>query len=67
MRFMHQVGVDVRRADGLFDVLDYDESGVLDFKEFVETDAETTRMCDALRKEVNEFSLAFPMPGHEDY
>merc|ERR1712012_246592 len=35
MRFMHQVGVDVRRADGLFDILDYDESGVLDFKEFV--------------------------------
>ena len=38
-----------------------------DFKEFVDSDAETARMCDALRKEVNEFSLAFPMPGHDDY
>jgi len=38
-----------------------------DFKEFIDSDAETARMCDALRKEVNEFSLAFPMPGHDDY
>ena len=38
-----------------------------DFKEYIESDAETQRMCDALRKEVNEFSLAFPMPGHDDY
>ena len=38
-----------------------------DFKEYIESDAETGRMCAALRKEVNEFSLAFPMPGHDDY
>merc|ERR1712117_791556 len=38
-----------------------------DFKEFVDSDAETVKMCNALRKEVNEFSLAFAMPGHEDY
>ena len=38
-----------------------------DFKEFVESDAETARKCDALRQRVNEFALAFPMPGHDDY
>merc|ERR1719382_2405358 len=36
MRFLHEVGIDVHRADGLFDILDYDESGVLDAQEFVE-------------------------------
>ena len=38
-----------------------------DFKEFVDCDAETARKCDALRQRVNEFALAFPMPGHDDY
>mmetsp|Transcript_65236 Transcript_65236/g.147160 ORF Transcript_65236/g.147160 Transcript_65236/m.147160 type:complete len:508 (-) Transcript_65236:87-1610(-) len=36
MRFLHEVGVEVRRADSLFDILDYDESGVLDLQEFVD-------------------------------
>jgi voltage-gated sodium channel len=30
------VGIDVRQAETLFDILDYDGSGVLDFNEFVE-------------------------------
>lgn len=33
---LHEVGIDVRRAENLFDVLDLDESGVLDVREFVE-------------------------------
>lgn len=33
---LHEVGIDVRRAENLFDVLDLDESGLLDVREFVE-------------------------------
>lgn len=36
MRFLHEVGVDVQRADSLFDVLDYDDSGKLSANEFVD-------------------------------
>mmetsp|Transcript_36859 Transcript_36859/g.80840 ORF Transcript_36859/g.80840 Transcript_36859/m.80840 type:complete len:490 (-) Transcript_36859:121-1590(-) len=35
-RWLAQLGIDVRQAQQLFDVLDYDTSGVLDFEEFVE-------------------------------
>jgi len=33
---LHKVNVDVRQAENLFDILDYDESGSLDSAEFVE-------------------------------
>jgi len=36
MRYLHDVGIDVRQAENLFDILDYDESGNLDAHEFVE-------------------------------
>lgn len=36
MRFLHEVGVDIHKAESLFDVLDYDESGRLDETEFVQ-------------------------------
>ncbi len=38
-----------------------------DFKEFVDSDADINQRCDELRKEVNEFALSFPMPGHDDH
>merc|ERR1711920_850259 len=33
---LHEVNIDVRQAEGLFDILDYDESGSLDAAEFIE-------------------------------
>merc|ERR1711959_311465 len=33
-KWLVAVGIDVRQASGLFDILDYDSSGVLDFEEF---------------------------------
>merc|ERR1712217_66245 len=33
---LHEVNVDVRQAEDLFDILDYDESGTLDASEFIE-------------------------------
>merc|ERR1719399_1258807 len=33
---LHEVGIDVRQAENLFDILDYDESGVLESSEFIE-------------------------------
>lgn len=34
MRYLQQIGIDVRQAENLFDILDYDESGSLDAQEF---------------------------------
>lgn len=34
-RCLHQIGIDVRQAEHLFTLLDYDESGALDVDEFV--------------------------------
>jgi len=36
MRSLHQIDVDVRQAENLFDILDYDDSGSLDASEFIE-------------------------------
>merc|ERR1719401_1343312 len=36
LRHLHEIDVDVRQAENLFDILDYDESGCLDLCEFVE-------------------------------
>ncbi|CAJ1426214.1 unnamed protein product [Effrenium voratum] len=36
MQLMHEVQIDVRQAEALFDVLDYNNSGSLDSEEFVE-------------------------------
>lgn len=36
MKLLHEVGIDMRGAEGLFDILDYDESGNLDVTEFIE-------------------------------
>lgn len=35
---MGQVQIDVRQAEALFDVLDYNNSGTLDSEEFLEAD-----------------------------
>merc|ERR1712100_131779 len=35
-RHLQEVGIDVRQAENLFDILDYDESGNLDAQEFIE-------------------------------
>merc|ERR1719487_2095589 len=35
-RNLHDVGIDLRSAEGLFDILDYDMSGDLDIKEFID-------------------------------
>lgn len=35
-KLLHEVGIDVRQAENLFDILDYDESGVLEASEFME-------------------------------
>merc|ERR1711976_865384 len=36
IRYLHEVNIDVRQAENLFDILDYDESGSLDKGEFIE-------------------------------
>lgn len=36
MRNFHSVEIDLRGAEGLFDILDYDDSGSLDMTEFIE-------------------------------
>lgn len=36
MKLLHEVGIDLRQAENLFDILDYDGSGSLDVAEFVE-------------------------------
>merc|ERR1719331_3469557 len=36
MRNLHSVEIDMRGAEGLFDILDYDDSGNLDVTEFIE-------------------------------
>jgi len=36
VRRLHEVGIDVRQADSLFDLLDFDHSGALDVYEFTE-------------------------------
>merc|ERR1712139_494251 len=36
VEYIHEVGIDARQAENLFDILDYDESGYLDAREFVE-------------------------------
>lgn len=33
-RYLQQIGIDIRQAENLFDILDYDESGSLDAQEF---------------------------------
>merc|ERR1712100_1018340 len=35
-RHLQEVGIDVRQAENLFDILDYDESGNIDAQEFIE-------------------------------
>eukprot|EP00747_Dinoflagellata_sp_TGD_P024766 gnl/TRDRNA2_/TRDRNA2_130776_c0_seq1.p1 gnl/TRDRNA2_/TRDRNA2_130776_c0~~gnl/TRDRNA2_/TRDRNA2_130776_c0_seq1.p1 ORF type:complete len:480 (+),score=73.47 gnl/TRDRNA2_/TRDRNA2_130776_c0_seq1:433-1872(+) len=35
-RILHSLDIDMRRAETLFDILDYDESGSLDAQEFIE-------------------------------
>lgn len=34
-RYLHQIGLDMRQAENLFSILDFDESGSLDAQEFV--------------------------------
>merc|ERR1719197_935650 len=34
-RYLHQLGLDLRQAEELFSILDFDESGSLDAQEFV--------------------------------
>lgn len=36
MKLLYEVEIDMRGAEGLFDILDYDESGSLDVTEFIE-------------------------------
>eukprot|EP00747_Dinoflagellata_sp_TGD_P188299 gnl/TRDRNA2_/TRDRNA2_47110_c0_seq1.p1 gnl/TRDRNA2_/TRDRNA2_47110_c0~~gnl/TRDRNA2_/TRDRNA2_47110_c0_seq1.p1 ORF type:complete len:550 (-),score=136.92 gnl/TRDRNA2_/TRDRNA2_47110_c0_seq1:61-1611(-) len=36
LKLLHEVSIDVKRAENLFDILDYDESGSLDAGEFIE-------------------------------
>lgn len=36
MKYLQEVGIDVRQAENLFEILDYDESGELDAHEFIE-------------------------------
>merc|ERR1719379_478044 len=36
MKNLHSVEIDMRGAEGLFDILDYDDSGSLDVTEFIE-------------------------------
>merc|ERR1719171_1343710 len=36
MMNLHAVEIDLRSAEGLFDIMDYDDSGHLDAKEFIE-------------------------------
>merc|ERR1719359_78838 len=36
VKLLHEVGIDIRQAENLFDILDYDESGVLEAQEFIE-------------------------------
>lgn len=38
-----------------------------DFKASLQNDADVKAKIEALQKEVNEFSLQFPMPGFEDH
>lgn len=40
---------------------------VKDFKDFLESDAETVKKLEALKADVNEFATKFPMPGFEDH
>merc|ERR1719463_444965 len=36
MKLLYEVEIDMRGAEGLFDILDYDDSGSLDVTEFIE-------------------------------
>lgn len=36
VKYLHEVGIDARQAENLFEILDYDESGSLDAHEFIE-------------------------------
>ncbi len=38
-----------------------------DFNEMLANDAEVNKKCDALRAEVQEFALKYPMPGFDDH
>lgn len=40
---------------------------LVDFKATLQNDADVKAKVDTLQKEVNEFSLQFPMPGFEDH
>lgn len=36
VKYLHEVGIDVRQAENLFDILDFDDSGELDASEFLQ-------------------------------
>ena len=38
-----------------------------DFKEFLENDEDIKQKMAALKKEVNNFAIQFPMPGFDDH
>jgi hypothetical protein len=40
---------------------------VKDFKDFLDSDAETIKKMEALKTDVNLFATKFPMPGFEDH
>lgn len=40
---------------------------LVDFKATLQNDADIKTKVETLQKEVNEFSLQFPMPGFEDH
>ncbi|XP_065333030.1 serine hydroxymethyltransferase, mitochondrial isoform X1 [Cloeon dipterum] len=40
---------------------------VKDFKDFLDSDADTIKQLETLKAEVNEFATKFPMPGFEDH
>ena len=40
---------------------------IKEFKAFIDSDAEINAKCDALRAEVQEFAIKFPMPGFDNH
>ena len=40
---------------------------IKEFKAFIDSDAEINAKCDALRAEVQEFAVKFPMPGFDNH
>ena len=38
-----------------------------EFKEFLDTDEETVKKLNDMKRRVNEFAAMYPMPGHDNY